>query len=70
MPDEDDKVTRLRPDMKTSGGEGVTGALPGDTCSFCGKKSTEVGRLIAGPSVFICDQCVAECSRLIDRNRT
>ena len=27
-------------------------------CSFCGKNQNEVAKLIAGPSVFICDECV------------
>ena len=27
-------------------------------CSFCGKSQNEVRKLIAGPSVFICDECV------------
>ncbi|MDA8270217.1 MAG: ClpX C4-type zinc finger protein [Actinomycetota bacterium] len=34
-------------------------------CSFCLKANTEVGTLVAGPGVFICDQCVALCSQVI-----
>jgi hypothetical protein len=34
-------------------------------CSFCLKPSSEVGRLVAGPGVFICDECVALCAELI-----
>lgn len=34
-------------------------------CSFCGKRSAEVEKLIAGPSVFICDQCVLVCVEII-----
>ena len=30
-------------------------------CSFCGKGEDQVGKLIAGPGVFICDQCVEMC---------
>src|SRR5436309_16023959 len=30
-------------------------------CSFCGKNQHEVRKLIAGPTVFICDDCVEEC---------
>ena len=30
-------------------------------CSFCGKSQHEVGKLIAGPTVFICDGCVLLC---------
>jgi len=36
-------------------------------CSFCGKYQREVTRLIAGPGVQICDQCVALCNSLIER---
>lgn len=36
-------------------------------CSFCGKPQGEVGRLIAGPGVHICDQCVVLCNSLIHR---
>ena len=36
-------------------------------CSFCGKLQSEVGRLIAGPNVQICDQCVDLCSSLLKR---
>jgi ATP-dependent Clp protease ATP-binding subunit ClpX len=36
-------------------------------CSFCGKSQAEVGRLIAGPGVHICDQCVDLCHSLIVR---
>jgi ClpX C4-type zinc finger len=34
-------------------------------CSFCGKSQTEVKKLIAGPGVFICDECVGLCQRII-----
>ncbi|MCN4143668.1 MAG: ATP-dependent Clp protease ATP-binding subunit ClpX [Thiohalomonas sp.] len=34
-------------------------------CSFCGKSQNEVRKLIAGPSVFICDECVELCSDII-----
>jgi len=34
-------------------------------CSFCGRYEHEVERLIAGPGVFICDQCVSLCNSLI-----
>lgn len=36
-------------------------------CSFCGKVQNEVERLIAGPGVHICDQCVELCNSLIQR---
>ena len=34
-------------------------------CSFCGKAQTEVKTLIAGPGVFICDECVQLCQAII-----
>ncbi len=34
-------------------------------CSFCGKSQHEVRKLIAGPSVFICDECVDLCNDII-----
>ena len=49
---------------KVSGGNG------GDSkntlyCSFCGKSQHEVRKLIAGPTVFICDECVELCMDII-----
>ncbi|MCX7117766.1 MAG: ATP-dependent Clp protease ATP-binding subunit ClpX [Legionellales bacterium] len=34
-------------------------------CSFCGKNQNEVKKLIAGPSVFVCDECVELCNDII-----
>jgi ATP-dependent Clp protease ATP-binding subunit ClpX len=34
-------------------------------CSFCGKSQAEVKKLIAGPAVYICDECVALCNDII-----
>ncbi|MFV5214790.1 ATP-dependent Clp protease ATP-binding subunit ClpX [Azonexus caeni] len=34
-------------------------------CSFCGKSQHEVKKLIAGPSVFICDECIALCNDIV-----
>lgn len=34
-------------------------------CSFCGKNQHEVRKLIAGPSVYICDECVDLCNDII-----
>ncbi len=36
------------------------------TCSFCGKNQEDVKKLIAGPSVYICDECVDLCIDIID----
>lgn len=35
------------------------------TCSFCMKPSTQVRKLIAGPGVYICDECVDLCDKII-----
>lgn len=35
-------------------------------CSFCGKDSSQVERLIAGPDVYICNECVDLCQQIID----
>ena len=35
------------------------------SCSFCGKTQTQVERLIEGPGVYICDECVALCSDIL-----
>ncbi|MCJ7595278.1 MAG: AAA family ATPase, partial [Desulfobacterales bacterium] len=34
-------------------------------CSFCGKSQDEVKKLIAGPSVYICDECIQLCEEII-----
>ena len=35
-------------------------------CSFCGKSADVARRLIAGPGVFICDECVNVCKKILD----
>ncbi len=35
-------------------------------CSFCGKSADTARRLIAGPGVFICDECIDVCKRILD----
>ncbi|MDB2566247.1 ATP-dependent Clp protease ATP-binding subunit ClpX [Porticoccaceae bacterium] len=49
--------------MSESGSLGDGGKLL--FCSFCGKNQNEVRRLIAGPSVYICDECVDLCNDII-----
>ena len=36
-------------------------------CSFCGKSHSEVKKLIAGPGVYICDNCIILCKNVLDR---
>ncbi|MBS6554012.1 MAG: hypothetical protein KH321_08755, partial [Clostridium sp.] len=35
-------------------------------CSFCGKTQDQVKKLIAGPEVYICDECVELCNEILD----
>lgn len=46
-----------------------TKAMTRDTknlrCSFCNKKAADVRKLIAGPAVFICDECVQACNQIL-----
>ena len=39
-------------------------------CSFCNKSQTDVKKLIAGPTVFICDECVEVCNEIISDDFT
>ncbi|MED6314270.1 MAG: ClpX C4-type zinc finger protein, partial [Verrucomicrobiota bacterium] len=36
-------------------------------CSFCGKSHSEVRKLIAGPGVYICDNCILVCKNVLDK---
>lgn len=38
-------------------------------CSFCGKNQNEVKKLIAGPSVFVCDECIELCNDIIHEEK-
>lgn len=51
-----------------------TMARPGEAgellkCSFCGKSQKQVQQLIAGPGVYICDECVELCNEIIDERQ-
>src|SRR5215211_7331931 len=50
-------------DKKSSSGEKLL------YCSFCGKSQHEVKKLIAGPSVYICDECIDLCNDIISEER-
>lgn len=55
-------------DVETSAGGGSAvedGAQP-LRCSFCGKSQREVRKLIAGPMVYICDECVHLCVQILE----
>ena len=39
-------------------------------CSFCGKSQRQVKKLIAGPGVYICDECIDLCNEIIEEDLT
>ena len=51
-----------KPDKRSKGSDGKP---PVVRCSFCGKTEHEVARLFAGPSVFICNECISLCDSLL-----
>lgn len=51
-----------KPDKRS---KGTDGKPPVVRCSFCGKTEHEVARLFAGPSVFICNECISLCDSLL-----
>src|SRR6202790_5559733 len=65
------KIEVARPRASDAGALPVTAAPvpePDKTlyCSFCGKSQHEVRKLIAGPTVFVCDECVELCEDIVD----
>lgn len=38
-------------------------------CSFCGKKQSEVDRIVVGPNVFICNECIEACAEMISEKQ-
>ncbi len=46
----------------------VSGTGPGAACSFCHKPARDVAKLVAGPGVFICNECVGLCQTIISQN--
>ena len=48
-----------------SAGRGNATNVHGLHCSFCGKSQREVKKLIAGPNVYICDECIDLCNDII-----
>jgi len=61
------KIEAERPSPDIAMAEGAPAIGPGTLhCSFCGKSQHEVAALIAGPTVFICDECVGLCDNIIE----
>lgn len=46
--------------------DGIEQNGPECSCSFCGKHQDEVEKLIAGPDVFICDECIELCNEIVN----
>ncbi len=68
---EDDKlISRLEQEQSSEGSieAQVTGSARQQEigCSFCGKKQEQVVKLIAGPSVYICNECVDICNAIME----
>ena len=40
------------------------------TCSFCGKSQDQVKKIVAGPGVYICNECIDLCKEIIDEEST
>jgi hypothetical protein len=58
------------PKSKGDGADaGKADPLADQRCSFCGKAPPAVGKLIAGPTVFICDECVDVCVDVLTADR-
>lgn len=53
--------TDSHPDDKQAASE------PKLICSFCGKSEDQVRKLIAGPSVYICEECVDICNEILEK---
>src|SRR5262245_9353750 len=60
--DEHGGVSEGGSEMSKIGGSDSKNSL---YCSFCGKSQNEVRKLIAGPTVYICDECVELCLDII-----
>src|SRR5262249_5650052 len=68
QPASDDSALRPASDVSASQPASDVSASQSNTlyCSFCGKSQYEVFRLIAGPTVFICDECSDLCEQIVD----
>ncbi len=58
-------ILRRRRATATAKRSTVGDGTPPVLCSFCGKSQDEVRKLIAGPKVYICDECIDLCNDII-----
>jgi hypothetical protein len=47
----------------------MTGTESSVRCSFCAKDELAVSKIIAGPGIYICDECVALCNSILEEDR-
>jgi ATP-dependent Clp protease ATP-binding subunit ClpX len=59
------KVRQVAPHMRRQTERQRKMLRPTLHCSFCGKTQRDVEKLIAGPTVFICNECVARCNDIL-----
>lgn len=57
-----------KPKKKTTKNKPSSNKYDPFECSFCGKPESEVNRLIAGPGVFICNECIMLCEQILDED--
>ena len=48
----------------------TSGPVTATRCSFCGKPAERVAKLVAGPGVYICDECIRLCSEIVAQSQT
>ncbi len=70
MADQNDKNKTGSKAGKKSGDQNGSDGYKPVTCSFCGKSESQVSRLIAGPGVFICNECVSLCDEILNDDQT
>ncbi|MGH7775563.1 MAG: ClpX C4-type zinc finger protein [Candidatus Dormibacterales bacterium] len=59
----------FRAGVRRAIGAGPPRRPPELRCSFCGKPQHQVKRLVAGPGVYICDQCIRLCDEILEQDR-
>jgi ClpX C4-type zinc finger len=66
--EEEKALSKLEGEMQSEGSaqSTVKSAEKERRCSFCGKKPEQVAKLIAGPNVHICNECVEICQAILD----
>jgi hypothetical protein len=61
----EEDIAKLRLRVELEGKEAVMAPPKGTFCSFCGKEKGEVTKMVAGPAVFICNECISICNDIL-----